>query len=581
MMKKALTIGTVLVMIAVAFTMMANVSGDGVGGSMKERWVNQFGEGYAYSYINPVIDSQGNVISAGHGDTTSTTYDKWIILKHDSSGNLIWKRNWGYYSNEYYYMDGLAIDEFDNIYAYGDADNPTYDDIWVVKFSPLGSVLWQRSLGWYYYDYAYYNCITYDNGYVYVAGYGYAYGSTAFSYDMYTFCLNANSGSLIWQQTWHSPFYAASRTDYVRGIVVEGNNVITGGYGYWTSSLGYEMNLVAYNKYTGGLVWQNHYGATTSSQTDYMYDMCSDGAGKVFICGYSYGAGYGADYTTAAFSATSGSLLWSDQIDGASSNSYDYAYSVAVDPVAGQVYTTGSLEDGTSTYDDRIGTVCYDSTTGALLWKNAYQSTYAYYAYGYSIAVGPSGTAYVCGYARYNSVDYYDIVVLAITSSGSLKWDWWYDGYTTSSSDYDYGRGIYVDAQENIAVSGYGYGQAGNYDIITAMFGSGIEATCEMEPKSLNLDSNGNWVSFKVESFPENPEYSPNDVDPATCSVGGVNADLKFGTHNNNHFIGKADRLLVEDAVGAPGEEVEVDISGSLYDGTNFMGVATIKAILN
>ncbi len=107
---------------------------------------------------------------------------------------------------------------------------------------------------------------------------------------------------------------------------------------------------------------------------------------------------------------------------------------------------------------------------------------------------------------------------------------------------------------------------------------SGIPTNVVLEPQSLNLDSMGNYVSVKVESFPENPEYSPMDVDGTSVEVGGVGVDLKYGTYNNNRFIGKADRLLVEDSIGAPGAEVEVEINGQLNDGTPFLGTAIIKA---
>jgi hypothetical protein len=107
----------------------------------------------------------------------------------------------------------------------------------------------------------------------------------------------------------------------------------------------------------------------------------------------------------------------------------------------------------------------------------------------------------------------------------------------------------------------------------------GIPADVRLEPQSLNLDSNGNYVQVKVEGFPENPEYTPMDVDGTSVAVGGVGVDLKYGTWNDNRWIGKADRLLVEDSIGAPGNEVEVDVSGSLNDGTNFMGAAIIKAL--
>ncbi len=110
---------------------------------------------------------------------------------------------------------------------------------------------------------------------------------------------------------------------------------------------------------------------------------------------------------------------------------------------------------------------------------------------------------------------------------------------------------------------------------------SAIAANVELNPQSLNLDSMGNYVSFKVYDFPDNPEYTANDVDSSTCKVEDVGADLKFGTYNDNKYIGKADRLAVEDAIGAPGAEVEVGVSGQLNDGTGFKGTATIKAIQN
>ncbi len=124
----------------------------------------------------------------------------------------------------------------------------------------------------------------------------------------------------------------------------------------------------------------------------------------------------------------------------------------------------------------------------------------------------------------------------------------------------------------------------GTYNIMIQeweVFGgaSGIPAVVKLEPQSLNLDSMGNYVQVKVEGFPDNPEYSPMDVDGSSVTVGGVNVDLKYGTYNNNRWIGKADRLLVEDAIGAPGNQVEVEVSGNLKDSTGFTGAAIIKAL--
>ncbi len=114
---------------------------------------------------------------------------------------------------------------------------------------------------------------------------------------------------------------------------------------------------------------------------------------------------------------------------------------------------------------------------------------------------------------------------------------------------------------------------------VAKWFSHGIPADVRLEPQSLKLDSMGNFVSIKVEGFPDNPEYSPYDVDASSVNVQGVSVDLKFGTFNENRFIGKADRLSVEDAIGSPGAEIEVGVDGKLNDGTSFMGVTKIKAL--
>jgi hypothetical protein len=117
---------------------------------------------------------------------------------------------------------------------------------------------------------------------------------------------------------------------------------------------------------------------------------------------------------------------------------------------------------------------------------------------------------------------------------------------------------------------------------VATWFGEpGIPADVRLEPQSLNLDSNGNYVQVKVEGFPENPEYSPMDVDGTSVAVSGVGVDLKYGTWNDNRWIGKADRLMVEDAIGTPGDEVEVGVNGNLNDGTVFIGKAVIKVLQN
>jgi hypothetical protein len=145
-----------------------------------------------------------------------------------------------------------------------------------------------------------------------------------------------------------------------------------------------------------------------------------------------------------------------------------------------------------------------------------------------------------------------------------------------------YGRTVFVNRQicYQWDVTNRGDIQTPFIQNVATWFGTpGIPADVRLEPQSLNLDSKGNYIQFKIEGFPENPEYTPMDVDISSVIVGGVGSDLKYGTLNDNHAIGKCDRLLVEDAIGAPGDEVEVDVSGKLNDGTALVGTAVIKAL--
>ncbi len=114
---------------------------------------------------------------------------------------------------------------------------------------------------------------------------------------------------------------------------------------------------------------------------------------------------------------------------------------------------------------------------------------------------------------------------------------------------------------------------------IAKWFSQGIPADVWIEPQALNLDSKGNYVSIKIRGFPENPEYTSFDIDASTVQVQGISIELKFKNFKDHKFFGKVDRLSLEDAIGAPGVEVEITVDGLLNDGTSFVGIGTIKAI--
>ena len=190
-------------------------------------------------------------------------------------------------------------------------------------------------------------------------------------------------------------------------------------------------------------------------------------------------------------------------------------------------------------------------------------------------------------YPTFGKMDWFPVGdvwdVFTLDGSNSLLLEIRFTGRSSSQSwgpimDAESGAGMYpIYSQSYTATSG---SLGSNYGLVTKFdLASGIPADMRMEPQSLNLDSNGNFVQFKVESFPDNPEYTPMDVDENSVAVMGIGADLKYATFTDSKYIGKVDRLLVEDAIGTPDQETEVEITGQLKDGTGLKGIAVIKTI--
>lgn len=116
---------------------------------------------------------------------------------------------------------------------------------------------------------------------------------------------------------------------------------------------------------------------------------------------------------------------------------------------------------------------------------------------------------------------------------------------------------------------------------------SGIEAeTVDINPETLNLESNGTWIMVYIE-LPEG--YDVEDINVTTVQLDTVPA--AWGNVEGNKLMVKFDRQTVTDYIwtfklyhmGIPlpkeGAEVELTITGELIDETSFKGSDTIRVI--
>jgi hypothetical protein len=109
-----------------------------------------------------------------------------------------------------------------------------------------------------------------------------------------------------------------------------------------------------------------------------------------------------------------------------------------------------------------------------------------------------------------------------------------------------------------------------------------IKATIDIDPDTLNLKNKGNWITAYIE-LPAG--YNVADINVSTLLLNNlVPAELKpssFGDEDNDGIVdlmAKFDRATVEGLLEVS-ENVEITVSGSLINGTQFVGIDIIRVI--
>lgn len=145
-----------------------------------------------------------------------------------------------------------------------------------------------------------------------------------------------------------------------------------------------------------------------------------DNSSNLIVVGTTYSASSSRDIIVIKY-APSGKLLWQQNFNS-SYNYYDNANDFAIDAWNNIVITGASVVDSENV--DLI-TIKYDAN-GNLKWVNRFDGTVKRVDEGKSIAIDPSGTAYVTGYATIDTFDHHQLLVLKIDSSGNTIWNYNY-----------------------------------------------------------------------------------------------------------------------------------------------------------
>jgi hypothetical protein len=108
--------------------------------------------------------------------------------------------------------------------------------------------------------------------------------------------------------------------------------------------------------------------------------------------------------------------------------------------------------------------------------------------------------------------------------------------------------------------------------------GSSLEATVEVKPSNLHFNSNAKFLNVRITGFPDDPTKSAVDIDGSTVSVMGFGTIVKYDKNVDSKYMGKVDRQIIMDAIGSPGQQIELKVTGQLNDGTSFTGTCYVKA---
>jgi Carboxypeptidase regulatory-like domain/Beta-propeller repeat len=336
---------------------------------------------------------------------------------------------------------------------------------------------------------------------------------------------NDPNGNVVWSRTFNG---TADYKDGASDLAVASNgDVYVAGYSYSLPPAGelrsYDYVMLKYNT-EGDLEWRKSYGGNVGYD-DFPTSMKIDGAGNMYVTGYSWGVGTYANYLTLKLD-TNGSQLWEKRFSGGNG---EIPGEIEID-AGGNVYITGESNNSPAGGAEDIVTIKYNSA-GAQQWLNRYNSPVNDTDEGFQIEVNDAGDVYIMGrtWTLVNGEGFRSKIIM-LKLDGNAGTTGWTKTYSVlPDEDGDYPTAMKIDGAGNIILAGMTNlypDEFYNVDTFVAKFDSQgafqwvktydgpAEEDYDGDTKLLLDDNGGIYLGATVEGF--------------------ANADIKFTKYNTN-----------------------------------------------
>jgi hypothetical protein len=309
-------------------------------------WTEQLGTSSVDGSWSVAVDGAGNTFISGKtegnlGGINAGREDAYLA-KYDPDGNHLWTNQLG--TSTLDFSHSVALDGIGNIFISGytggslGGTNAGASDAFLTKYDPAGNLLWTEQLGTSSKDLSY-SVVLDSSGNAFISGYTEGnLGGTNTVYDDAFLAKYDPDGTLLWIEQLGTSDYDES---FSVAVDASGNAFISG---LTEGSLGgtnvgsRDAFLSKYDP-AGNLLWTEQLGTNEHEKS---WSVAVDASGNAFISGNTYGSlggtNAGLDDAFLAKYDTAGNLLWTEQLG---TSHYDRSTSVAVDAV-GNVFISGN-----------------------------------------------------------------------------------------------------------------------------------------------------------------------------------------------------------------------------------------------